>query len=595
MNDIEQGLAYHQAGRLDQAEAIYRQILETDPEQPEALHLLGLLAAQSGRAEQAVELINAAIRARPDRAEYYNNLGEVFRALHRHAEAIAAYEEAIRLKADYAEAYDNLGSALEEEGALDAAIAAFRQALSIKPRYARAHNSLGRTLQAKGDLTAAVNAYQNAVQLQPEFADSYNNLGVALQAQGKLEEAVSALQRACGLQPGNPLVHYNLGNAVCALGKLDDASAAYREALACDPDFALAHNNLGVVLNDQGKLQEALAALDRAVTLEPNYAEAHENRAWALLQMGDFDAGWAEYEWRFAAGKQRQPAQVLDLPQPRWNGCRFEGQSLLIHTEQGLGDSIQFIRYVPWVRARGGKVFLACPAQLHRLLDGFAGVDVLPAEAEQLQSLSVDLQVPLLSLPYIFQTKLDTIPNEIPYLRVPPTLLDAWRKRVDPNTYNIGFVWAGRPHHTETRNRYRRRSCNLHTFALLAQFPDVTFYSLQKDSQAAHTATSADGMHFIDYSSEFTDLAETAALIASLDLVISVDTAVAHLAGALGCPVWTLLPYAADWRWLTERKDTPWYPTMRLFRQASPGDWQGVMERVAAELPSLLQQRSTYR
>lgn len=592
MSELEQALAHQQAGRLSEAEAVYRQILMRRPDDPDALHMLGLIAAQSGDADRAAELINAAIRVRPDSAEYYNNLGEVLRVLHRYADAIAAYESATKLKANYIEAYDNLGRALQENGALEDAIAAFRKALSINPRYARAHNNLGSVLQAKGDLAGALSSYQQAVRLQPDFPDAYNNLGVALQAHGETDEAVSALQQARHLQPRNAVIHYNLGNAACALGRFDDASTYFRQALALDPNLAEAHSNLGVVLNDQGKLNEALASYDRAVALKPDYAEAHKNRGMLLLKMGDFDAGWPEYEWRLATRKDKQLWWTSDLPQPQWNGASFQGQSLLVHTEQGLGDTIQFIRYLPQVQARGGKVLIACPGPFHRLFYGFAGVEMLPLEPEQVRSLSVDWQIPLPSLPHVFGTKLGTIPNQVPYLQVPAILLDKWRRRVDRTRYNIGIAWAGTPHHSETRNQYRRRACDLHTFTTLMRFSGVSFFSLQKDQ---NESTITDELRLVDYSSEFTDLAETAALVANLDLIISVDTSVAHLAGALGRPVWTLLPYAADWRWLIEKEDTPWYPTMRLFRQQRPGDWQAVLERVAAELQGVLQQRAVER
>jgi tetratricopeptide (TPR) repeat protein len=513
---LQRALTHHHAGELRAAEAIYREILDRVPNEPDALHLLGLLAHQAGEHEQALALIDRAIAVKPGAPEYYNNRAQVLCVLDR----------------------------------LDEAVAAYQQACTLDPQYAEAHNSLGIVLQAQGRAQDAIAAFRQALRANPDFAEA----------------------------------HYNLGNALHECGRLSDAIACYRQALALMPGDAEAHNNLGIALKDKSELNAAMAAFDRALALRPDFAQAHANKGMALLVTGKFEQGWREYAWRFVSAGERRA-----FTQTQWDGADFRDHTLLVHAEQGLGDTIQFARYLPLIKARGGRVLLACQRPVQSLLEDLAGVDALVDDLSHLSPGSFDLQVALLNVPGILGTTLQTIPNDVPYLSVKAALVSKWRACLGSGTYNVGICWAGLPEHLNDRNR----SIALATFAPLGAVPEVTFYSLQKGPAAAQTAQG--GITLVDHTDELTDFAETAALITNLDLVISVDTAVAHLSGALAKPVWTLLPYAPDWRWLLDRQDSPWYPTMRLFRQPRPGDWGSVMEAIAKALATVVHPQKSAR
>ncbi|KKK84230.1 hypothetical protein LCGC14_2785440, partial [marine sediment metagenome] len=327
-------------------------------------------------------------------------------------------------------------------------------------------------------------------------------------------------------------------------------------------------------LQEQGKLDEAIASYDRAIALQSDYAEAHMNRSFALLLTENFEQGWQEYEWRLRAKDRASPT----FQQPRWDGSPLNGRTILVHAEQGLGDTIQFIRYLPLVKARGGHVIFECQKPLYRLLKSCAGIDEIIERTSTRKLLAqFDLYIPLPSLPGIFGTTLNTIPSDSSYITVDPDLVTQWRIRLGHNEdFKIGIVWAGNPDH----NMDRARSCSLADFAPLVDIPDLTFYSLQKGPASAEANDPPKGMKIVNLEDELNDFADTAAVIANLDVVISVDTAVVHLAGAIGKTVWTLLPFVPDWRWLQNRDDTPWYPTMRLFRQTPLNDWTGVFEQV---------------
>jgi len=327
-----------------------------------------------------------------------------------------------------------------------------------------------------------------------------------------------------------------------------------------------------------GRIDEAIAACRQAIALNPDYAEFHFNLALSLLTSGDFQQGWEEYEWRWKCKEFPSPAR--DFAQPQWDGCPLEGRTLLLHTEQGHGDALQFIRYFPLVEQRGGKILIECYAELQRLFRTTAGRCQVVVRGQPLPAF--DLHSPLLSLPRVFGTNLANIPNTVPYLRADPEDAGRWQRRLadDSALVKVGLAWAGRPTHTNDRNR----SIKLARLAPLGQLPGVRFFSLQKGEVAAEAKTPPPGMELVDWTEELKDFAETAALIANLDLVVAVDTAVVHLAGAMGKPVWVLLPFGSDWRWLLERQDSPWYPSMRLFRQSRIGDWDSVIARVVEAL-----------
>ena len=478
---------------------------------------LALLYHQSGRLLEAERLYRQILASESD-ASVHNNLGQLLNLLGRNTEAIIELGRAIALRPDLAEPLNNLGVALAAVGRGNEAITAYRAAIALEPNHARAHSNLGNALKTAGKTPEAIACYQTALSLDPNYGEAHSNLGALLNEMGRTEEALQCHSRAIELRP----------------------------------DYAQGHFNLGSALSSAGRHEEAIDAHRRAISLQPHLPQAHFNLALELLRRGDFAEGWAEFEWRC-----RMPSLVKmtkDCPQPLWDGSDLGNRVLLLYAEQGIGDTIQFVRYVSLIR---GRVLLEVQPSLARLLNAAA-----PHDGE------FDVHLPLLSLPLILR-QFDPTATQVPYIR--PTS----RQDIGPRRgLRVGVAWAGSPTHKNDRNR----SIPLAKLSPLAQ-EGVEFFSLQMGPGAIQT-----GMRLTDLTSRIHDFADTAALIAELDLVISVDTAVAHLAGATGKPVWVLLPEPADWRWLLKREDSPWYPTMRLFRQSWPGDWDEPIERMSREL-----------
>jgi len=571
-------VAYHQQGALQQAEQLYRQILLADPGQVDALQLLGVIAAQLGRKELAVDYFSQALRLKPDFPEAHFNLGVAVMEEGKLEEAIASFRQAIRYKPDYAEAYHNLGVALRRQGNAADAVASLQSAIQLRPDFAQAHNDLGLALAALGQQDAAVAHFREAVRLNPGFTEARNNLGVVLQERGQLDEAAASYQEAIRLSPHFAEGHCNLAHVLLLRGEEDQAFVRYEQALRLNPRLAKAHNCRGTLLLDRGDVPEALASLERALAIEPDFPEAHLNRGVALLLLGRLQEGWLEYDWRLRC---KEYPEAL-LPLPRWDGSDLAGKTIVLYSEQGLGDTIQFIRYAPLVKARGGTVVAACPPLLLSVLSGCPGVDRLvlkgPGAAE-----AGNVQALFLSLPGIFGTTLDTIPAPIPYLFADPVRVEFWRKKLTPiQGFKIGILWQGSAAHP----RDRWRSVPVTQFAPLARVQGVQLISLQMDLGREQLAALDGRFAATDLGDELGSdpFAETAAVMKNLDLIVTIDTAAAHLAGALGVPVWVALPFANDWRWLLGREDSPWYPTMRLFRQRQRGNWQEVFERIAEEL-----------
>jgi hypothetical protein len=398
---------------------------------------------------------------------------------------------------------------------------------------------------------------------------------VALLQQKELTEAVARFQGALRLRPDIAQFHSNLGMALSEQGNLAEAEACYRQALRLKPDFAGAFSDLGAVLVDQLKLTEAVACYEEALRLNPGYAEVHMNLAYALLLQGDFDRGWPEFEWRWKCRDSPPPS----FREPLWNGSRRPGQRILLFAEQGLGDTLHFIRYAPLVQETGASLIVQCPRPLLRLLATCAGIDRLVFEGTDPPA--HDIQASLVSLPRIFQTRLETIPAQIPYLSADPELCARWRERLSGvREFRVGIAWQGNPIHIHDRHR----SVPLLAFAPLAGVPGVRLVSLQKSPGREQLSGQGERLGVLDLADHLGDFADTAALMSNLDLVITVDSAVAHAAGALGIPVWVALSRVPDWRWLIEREDSPWYPNMRLFRQTTRGHWAGVFERLTEAL-----------
>jgi len=538
---MQLAFASYQAGKLAEAQRLCAQALDQSPDHPDALHLLGGIAAQTKHPDRAVELIRRAIAVNPSVADYHNNLANVLRGLGRTDESIAAARRAVQLNPDFAAAHYTLGNCLHDKGLLEESAGAYREAIRLNPGLVLAHNNLGCVLRELARFDEAIAAFRNALSVKGDFAEGYNNLGNALRERGSPDEAIEA----------------------------------YRQALKLSPNLAVAHNNLGIAFYNKCQPDEAISAYRQSLRLMPDYAEAHHNLATALLLKGDFEQGFAEYEWRWCwRGIAPRRAEYVE---PRWNGTALGGKKIVLHFEGGFGDTIQFARYAPIVADLGGKVVLECQAELIRLIRSLDGVEELVSAGGPLPPF--DEHCRLLSLPLALGTRLDTIPANVPYLNPEEELSRQWSQRLgETSGLKVGLVWAGNPSHAKDRNR----SLRAESLAPLARVNGVTFYSLQK----GESVQPSPDFNLIDHTSELNDFADTAAFMRNLDLVIAADTAVAHVAGAIGRPVWVLIPYAPDWRWLMNRQDSPWYPTMRLFRQKSPGDWAEVIERVASALVS---------
>jgi Flp pilus assembly protein TadD len=460
-------------------------------------------------------------------------------------------------------------------GQTAAAVQSLGRAASLRPSYLAARLGLGRALLAEQHSDEALDAADTALLQEPGNAQALFLRGTALSALGRATDAVVALRTAIGADPANAAAHLNLGNALADLDALEPAEAAIHRAIVLDPTLIEAHVSLGFILTSRGRLSEAVVACEAAIALQPSLAQAHWNLAVAALLAGDFARGFAEYEWRKRHDRFRH--DFVNLPGPVWTGDDPAGRTILVHAEQGFGDTIQFARYLPLIAARGGRVVLACDARLVCLLDTLPGVAVVPVEGSLPP---YDAWIDQMSLPRVFATASSTIPSATGYLVPDPVRVATWWAALPPGR-KVGVAWAGNPGHSNDR----RRSLPPDALAALLAAPGVRFVCLQPDAHAGQQPGPQVGTaRPPELPARLADYADTAALIANLDLVVTVDTSVAHLAGALGVPCWVLLPFAPDWRWRLGCADSAWYASVRLFRQPIPGAWHDVVANVTAEL-----------
>ncbi len=457
---------------------------------------------------------------------------------------------------------------------LDEAAACFRHVLQLRPDDPATLNNLGTALWEQGRLDEAEAQYRQALRLRPDDPNTLNNLGNALWEQTRTEEASAVYREALRLRPDSAEMRMNLGVALSGRGDLDEALSHIRRALRLRPDWPAGLLALGMALGRQGKLDEALDCYEQALRLEPAYPEVRRNRAMAWLARGDFARGWPEYEWRWKCRGQRRPL----FDRPLWEGDDLTGRTILLHAEQGLGDTLQFIRYASLVERRGGSVLFVGPEPLVRLLARTPGVDRVFAQGTTLPAF--DVQAPLLSLPAILGTTLATLPAEVPYLFADPAEVERRRHELGPDpAFRVGIAWQGNPRYPMDR----KRSFPLARFAPLARLPGVRLISLQDGPGTEQLRAPREPFPVVDLDRQgrgLGDFLDTAAILKNLDLVVTPDLSVAHLAGGLGVRVWAALPFVAEWRWMADRDDSPWYPTMRLFRQTRPDDWDGVFRRI---------------
>ena len=571
-------LLYHDHGRPADAVPHYQSALRLRPHDADALCQLGNALVQLGRAPEALDCYRRAIAVRPHHAEALTQFGVALAQRGQLAEATTLLRRAVEADPGSAKAHHNLGVACAQQGRPEEAITYLNRALQLQPAYAEAQFNLGNTLGVVGRREESIAAYRQAVRLRPDYAEALCNLGLTLTEHGHAGEAAVLLRQATRLRPHYIEAHNNLGLALAELGRFEEAIVCYERALALNPRYAAGHANLGSAYKGMCQPEEAAASYEMALRYEPESPSSHWNLSLAWLQMGDFERGWREYEWRW----QRPSTPPRPYRQPKWDGTPLDGRMVLLWCEQGLGDALQFVRYAPLVKERGGRVALECPGLLAPLLRTLAGVDALVAEGTPLPPF--DCHAPLLSLPFLVGTRLDTVPADVPYLSADPAGVEAWRDRLASVAgFKVGIAWQGNPHHKWDR----WRSVPLTAFAPLAELPGVRLVSLQQGPGSEQLRAGKARFPVTELGERWgasSAWADTAAVMASLDLVVTVDTAPAHLAGALGVPVWVPLPTLVDWRWLLDRDDSPWYPTMRLFRQRQLGEWEPVFARMAAEL-----------
>jgi tetratricopeptide (TPR) repeat protein len=550
---LSEAIRCHQAGRLADAERLYRQVLAEESRCADARHLLGVIALQRGQYGLAVERIGAAIGLDGTVALYRSNFGNALKAVGRLDDAVAAYHHAICLKPDYPQAICNLGAALQGLQRNHAAVAAFRSAIRINPDLAEAYSNMGHAMAELGQGDGAATACRTALCLRPDFAEANYNLATALRVQGRLADAVASYLAAVRIGSGSAEVLCDLGTNLLEMNQIDGAIAAFRKALCVKPD----------------------------------HAEARYNSAIAHLLLGDLAAGWRDFEWRWRGGIRGLVSRVF--AQPQWGGEELGGRTVLLHAEQGMGDTIQFCRYAALVAERGGRVVLEAPRSMARLLTGLTGVDRLIAAGDPLPAF--DLHCPLMSLPGLFGTTIERVPAPVPYLRAEAAAVARWRAWLGPSGFKIGIAWQGNPAAAAERGRSAPLAC----FAPLAAVPGVRLISLQKIHGLDQLDHCPSGMVVETLGADFDDgpdaFVDTAAVMMSLDLVITVDTAIGHLAGALDRPVWLALQAVPHWVWMLERDDSPWYPSVRLFRQRERGQWDEVFRRMAAALPVVRSER----
>jgi tetratricopeptide (TPR) repeat protein len=597
--NLDLALQQHQAGRMAEAEAGYRAVLAVWPTHADALHLLGLVFHQTKRHEQALLPILRALELQPRAAEYYNSLTAIYIALKQLDAAIAAGRRAVELQPNLPEAWCNLGNALcasEQNDPVNshpvnsnpvqnsAAIESYLRALALRPTYALALMGLGNALMNSRRYQEAITAYRKAIAARADLVDAYYNLGNAYRGIEDNRQAVACYRQAIALKPDHLEAINNLACTLQQMGDLDQALHILQDAAKAHPTKARVRSNIANLLAEADQWDRAIAGYQQAIAIQADYYEARFNLSLALLMTGDFERGWQEYEYRWKCDSFPSPRRYTH--KPLWLGEPLDGRRILIHAEQGFGDTLQFVRYVPLVAERGGKVIFQVQTQLHRLLRRTPGAEVIAQDPRDDQ---FDLQCPLLSAPLAFQTRLDSVPPIPPRsVTIDPAEQAGWKARLNEiqqpgHRLNIGLIWSGSPRFPNNA----RRGIKLDRLAPLASMAGINFISLQKGPAAEEARHPPQGMRLIDWTDELNDFADTAALISQLDLVISTDTGPAHLAALIGVPTWMLLMFSPDFRWLRQRADSPWYPRVRLFRQPTAGDWETPVEHIARMLKQL--------
>ena len=546
---VQQGLNLHQRGNLNDAQNIYEQILSIQENNFDALQLLGALFAQVKKYPQAIKFLSKAIIVDPNHAGCFSNLGISFQKLRRLEEALSSYDKAISLQADYAEAYSNRGAVLQELKRFDEALSSYDKAISIKGDYAEAFNSRGTVLEELKRLEEALSSYHKAISINKDFTESY----------------------------------YNRGNVLHKLKRLEEALSSYDKSISLHEDYAEAYSNRGTVLEELKRLDEALSSYEKAISINKDYAEAYWNSSICYLLAGNFNEGWARYEWRWQSKSISKTAGIRKFSQPLWLGTEvLKDQTIFLYAEQGLGDTIQFSRYVSLVAGLGAKVVLEVQPSLVKLLSYLEGISQIISKGDKLPNF--DYQCPLMSLPLAFKTELKTIPSVSKNISTDEKKVEKWQAILGEKTKpRVGIVWSGAVNHKNDLQRSLKLS------QLITHLPsDYEYLSLQKEISDVDKEVLIECCKIKHFGDDLKDFTDTAALCELIDIVISVDTSVAHLAGTLGKNTWVLLPYSPDWRWLLDRNDSPWYSSVKLYRQEKINDWESALVNIESDLKKLL-------
>lgn len=578
---MAQALQHHQQGKLDLAASRCNLVLKTDPQHFDALHFLAVLRALQGRPSKALELIDAALEIVPSSASAWSNRGLILARLGCSEEALSSYDKAIAIEPNLGDALENRGRLLFRLSRLEEAVADYDRVIATRPRSLDALCDRGDALGRLGRPAEALASYDRALAIKSECVEALCNRGNVLVDLRRYEDALASFDKVIALALGNVEAWRNRGSVLLDLRDPEEALASFDRAIALAGDDAEAFDHRGTALVELNRLPQALASYDRAIALDQgSAADAMFHRGMTSLLMGDFAAGWTGFERRFE--RRNAERRKFDAPVPHWRGEALNGKRLIVYEEQGLGDIIQFARYLPLLAAQGAEVSFQLRPALHRLLRSL-GPDIRLIGAP-LENEAFDYQCALMSLPHVTGTRLDSIPADGPYLRAEESLSELWRRRFAGPGLFVGIAWQGNP---QSRIDIGR-SIPLQRFAPLAEVPGVRLISLQKThglDQLAHLpagmAVETLGPSFDGGPDAFID---TAAAMMGLDLIVTSDTSIAHLAGALGRPVWLALKLVPDWRWLLERADSPWYPSMTLYRQRVRNDWNEVFARMAADL-----------
>ncbi len=579
-----EGIGYYHQGRLAEAAWCFEEALRLAPDDAHGYNNLANIYLFQGRFEDAIANYRRALEMLPSNPDFYNHLSYAYSKYNMGKEAEQCARYALSLKPSFPEAYNHLAIALGILERYDEAEACYLEALRLAPGFAQAYSNLAQVKILQHQHDEAFKFAERAIQLDPNLAEAYATLAGVYVHHNMTPEAEAAAEQALRINPRLPDGHYHLATIRLKQDRIDEAVRMCREMLAAMPDQVNMEYVLGMAAMKENRLDDALAHFNKLLEKKPNDAQVHFNRALIWLVQGKYEEGWPEYEWRW----KWPEFYIRPMTKPMWDGSSLEGKSIVLNSEQGMGDTFQFIRYAPLVQERGATVVLACPGRMMNLLSRCRGIDRFLAQ-ETLTEV-FDEHMPLMSLPSAFKASLATVPADIPYVFADPALEKSWRDELTTETgFRVGLAWQGNPQHPDDRHR----SMPLEKFAPLARVPGVCLYSLQKGPGEDQTANAP--FDIVDLAPRLDNstgaFMDTAAVIKNLDLVITSDSAIAHLAGALGAPVWVALQYAPDFRWLLDRQDSPWYPTMRLFRQSRRGQWEDVFERIGEALAGEMQKR----